>query len=514
MILAIGSNTTETHPIISLEVRKALTRGAKMAVIDPRRTEMAELADWHLPLRPGTNIALLNAIAKVIIDEQLYDRKFVEENTEGFEELRKGIASYAPAYAEEITGVPADLIIKTARAYAKAERATILYCMGVTQHNTGTANVMAVANLAMLCGHVGKPGTGVNPLRGQNNVQGACDMGGLPDVYTAYQKVSDPEARSRFSKAWKRNLPAEPGLTLGEIMEAASEGRIKGMYIMGENPVLSDPDSHHVEAALKNLDFLVVQDIFLTETARLADVVLPATTFAEKEGTFTNTERRVQMVRQAIKPVGNSRPDWWIIAEIGRRLGVDMEYDKPEQIFDEMRMLTPSYRGMTYARLNEHGLQWPCPSEDHPGTPILHVDGFIRGKGRFAVVEQIEPAETADEEYPLLLSTGRRLVHYHTGTMSRRSPALDMLMPSDFLEMNPEDARRLGIRDGDDVRVTSRRGEVIIKARVTDTIRPGTVFASFHFWEQAINRLTHTASDPVSKVPQLKVSAVRVDKVG
>lgn len=514
LIFVIGSNTSEAHPIIGLQINKALRRGAKLIVADPRRIELAEKAHWYLPLKPGTNIALINGMINVIIAEDLYDKEFVAERTEGFEEMKASVAKYTPEYVEEITGVPADLIREAARAYATTEKAMILYTMGITQHNTGTANVWALANLVMLTGHVGKPHTGLNPLRGQNNVQGACDMGGLPNVFPAYQPVTDPAAQEKFARLWGvDDLPAKPGLTVGEMMDAAAEGKIKAMYIMGENPMLSDPDLGHVEHALKNLEFLVVQDIFLTETARLAHVVLPAATFAEKDGTFTNTERRVQRVRKAIEPVGNSRPDWQIIAEIATRMGYPMTYSSAEEIFAEIRQAAPSYAGITYERLEKGGLQWPCPSEDHPGTPILHVGKFTRGKGKFHVVEYLPPAETPDAEYPFILTTGRRLQHYHTGTMTRRAKVLEEVYPEEHLEIHPDDACRLGIASGDLVRVTSRRGSITIKALVTERVTPGVVFTSFHFRENPINRLTVTDRDPVAKIPQLKACAVKVEKV-
>lgn len=511
-VFILGSNTTETHPIISLEVRKALNHGAKLIVADPRNIEFAQMADLHLRLKPGANIALINAICHVILAESLYDADFVSKRTEGFAALRECVRKYSPEYAEAITGVPAEQIREAARIYAGSKRAAILYTMGITQHNTGTHNVMALANLAMLCGHIGKPGTGVNPLRGQNNVQGACDMGGLPDVLTGYQKVAIPEVREKFARVWKRAIPSHRGLTIGEMFESAVAGKLKGMYILGENPVLSDPDADHVAEALKSLDFLVVQDIFLTETAELADVVLPGASFAEKDGTFTNTERRVQRVRKAIEPVGDSRADWEILIDLGRRLGLEMNYSSPEDIFKEICSLTPSYAGMSYERLDEKGLQWPCPNEEHPGTPILHTEFFSRGLGQFIPVEQEEASELADDEYPFILSTGRRLPHYHTGTMTRRSEALDGIYKEEYLEMNPVDAERLEISEGDLVRVSSRRGKIEIPARVSEVVSPGLVFTSFHFGEYAINRLTNPKRDPIAKIPQLKMCAVKIEK--
>lgn len=515
VLLVIGSNTTEAHPIIGVEMQKAVRRGATLFVVDPRRTEIAALAKEHLQIKPGANIPLLNALAYTIIEEGLWNREFVRERTEGFEEWAASLTNFKPELVENYVGVPAETIRQVARAYARAEKAAIFYTMGVTQHTSGTANVLAIANLALLCGHLGKPSSGVNPLRGQNNVQGACDMGGLPNVLPGYQSVTDEQVRLKFQQAWEVDyLPATPGLTVGEMLEAAHAGSIKGMFILGENPMLSDPDIKHVEEALKHLEFLVVQDIFLTETARLAHVVLPGASFAEKDGTFTNSERRVQRVRKAIEPIGGARADWQVLAEIGRRLGLKMDYSHPAEVMAEIARVTPSYGGISYERLEQGGLQWPCPSPDHPGTPILHVGKFSRGLGKFHAVDFTPPAELPDEEYPLVLNTGRRRTHYHTGTMTRRSRGLAEFMPADYLEIHPQDACRLGIVDGDLVKVVSRRGEITIKAKVTEMVRPGTVFTSFHFAESAANLLTNTARDPIAKIPELKVAAVRVEKIG
>ncbi len=513
-ILAIGTNTTETHPIIGLKVKKALRQGALLAVVDPRQTEIAQLADYHLQLNAGTDAALLNGFARVIIAEGLWNKEFVDTHTEGFALLRQAVEKYTPEYVEAITGVPAETIVHVARSYARAKNATILYTMGVTQHTTGTDNVLAVANLAMLCGHLGKKHSGIYPLRGQNNVQGACDMGALPDVYTGYQKVADENIRMKMAAAWNvPELPATPGLTVGEMFEQAAMGKIKAMYIVGENPLLSDADANHVKAALKKLDFLVVQDIFLTETAQLADLVLPAASFAEKSGTFTNTERRVQRVRQGIPPLGDAKPDWQIICLIAKALGYPMNYSSPKEIMQEIAALTPSYAGISYERLEKGSLQWPCPSADHPGTPILHQGGFMRGKGKFHPVEYRPPAEMPDEEYPLLLITGRRLPHYHTGTMTLRTNALEKQYGGDFLEINPTDAARLQLTDGDTVKVSSRRDAVTLSVKITDSIPAGTVFTSFHFPQVPINRLTNPQRDPIAKIPELKVCAVKVEKI-
>lgn len=512
-ILAIGTNTTESHPIISLKAKKAKRCGATLVVADPRRTEMAELANVHMQLKSGSDIALLNALANVIIAEELWNKDFVANRTEDFEALKDTVVKYTPEYAEQITGIAADTIREVARGYARAQNATILYTMGITQHICGTHNVFAVANLAMLCGHIGKESSGVNPLRGQNNVQGACDMGALPNVFTGYQAVTVDNNRAKFAKAWNvTELPAQPGLTVGDMLDKAGTGEVKAMYIMGENPVLSDPDSDHVAHALGKLDFLVVQDIFLTETAALADVVLPAASYAEKDGTFSNTERRVQRVRKAIDPVYNARADWQIICAVATAMGYPMQYPTTSDIFDEIASLTPSYAGISYARLEQGGIQWPCPNAEHPGTKYLHKDKFSRGLGKFNPVEYIPPAEMPDTDYPLVLSTGRRHFHYHTGTMTQRTGALEVHYGTEYLEINQADAAALGIVDGDKVRVTSRRGQVEVAVRVTDVVPQGLVFTSFHFPAVAINKLTNPAKDPVAKIPELKVCAVKVEK--
>lgn len=512
MLLVIGSNTTEAHPIIGIAMRRAVKfHGTKLIVIDPRRTELARIADIHLRPQPGTDVAYLNGLMNVIISEDLHDKQFIKERTEGFDELSETVKKYTPEYVEEISGIPADELRRTARLYATAEKAMIFYTMGITQHTTGTDNVMSVANLAMLTGNVGRESTGVNPLRGQSNVQGACDMGALPNVYTGYQSVTDESIRSKFEKAWKTGLSPKVGLTVVEMIHAAHEGKIKGMYVMGENPMLSDPDVNHVKEALENLDFLVVQDIFLSETAELADVVLPAASFAEKDGSITNTERRVQLVRKAIDPLGESRPDWEIICDLSTRMGYEMKYESPAQIMDEIAQLTPIYGGMSHGRLRGDGLQWPCPNKDHPGTKFLHQGRFSRGLGRFKAIEFRPPYEMPDEEYPLLLTTGRMLYHFHTGTLSRRSAGLNELNPEGTVEINPVDAAELGLEDGDMAEVESRRGKVVAKVRVTDRSPVGTVFMTFHFREAAANLLTVSALDPVAKIPEYKVCAVKVE---
>ncbi len=513
VILVTGSNTTEMHPVIGSFVKRAVRqRGAKLIVVDPRRIPLVNYADLWLAPKPGTDIAWINGMIHVILKEGLEDRQYILERTEGFDALKECVEAYTPERVEKITGIPSRLLIEAARIYAKAPAASILYAMGITQHTKGTDNVKALANLAMCCGNVGIANAGVNPLRGQNNVQGACDMGGLPNVFSGYQPVGDPQVREKMAKAWGvSRLPKNPGLTLMEMMQGALEGKIKGMFIMGENPMMSDPDLHHVEEALRRLDFLVVQDIFLTETGRLAHVVLSGASFAEKDGTFTNTERRVQRVRKAVDPPGQARQDWEIICDLSSRMGMAMSYEGPEEIMEEIRAVTPSYGGITYSRIEKVGLQWPCPTLDHPGTPFLHKDRFTRGRGLFHPVEYRPEPEEPDEEFPLCLSTGRILYHYHGGSMTRRSVGLAERAPTCEVEISPEDAEKLGIENGNRVRIRSRRGQIEAVARVTEKAVQGTVFVPFHFAEAAANLLTHSHLDPVSKIPGYKVCAVRVE---
>jgi formate dehydrogenase major subunit len=482
-------------------------------VVDPRRIKLVEHAHKYLRQNLGTDVAWINGMIYVIINEGLYDKKFVEERTENFAELKKVVEKYKPDYVEQITGIPARDLTEAARMFANAERGSILYCMGITQHTTGTDNVKSLANLAMVCGHLGIEGGGVNPLRGQNNVQGACDMGGLPNVFTAYQAVTDEAARKKLEAAWGvENLSAKPGLVVTDMIPKAHSGEIKAMYIIGENPLVSDADLSHVEESLKHLDFLVVQDIFLTETAKLADVVLPSSCFAEKDGTFSNTERRVQRVRKAVESPGETKDDWWITCEIGTRMGFEMKYQNSEEIFEEIRTVTPSYAGITYERINEEGIPWPCPNIEHPGTPILHIGKFTRGKGMLHAIEYIPPAEQADKEYPLYLTTGRLLYQYHTGTMTMKTEGLNERAPGTFVEISPADAAKLDLIDGQKVKVASRRGEIEANVKVSDKATSGTVFLPFHFATAAANRLTNSALDPVSKIPEFKVCAVKISK--
>lgn len=521
--LIIGSNTTEQHPVIGLNIRKAVREGAKLIVVDPRSTDLARRADIYLPIEPGGNIALLNGLAHIILKEGWEDKEFIASRTEGFDEWRAVVEKYTPERVSEITGVPAEDIVAAARLYAATKPAALVYAMGVTQHTSGHQGVQACANLQMLTGNMGIRGGGVNPLRGQNNVQGASDMGCLPDLFPGYQRVADEKARAKFAQAWGARFGDRPGLTIVEMLNAAEQGRVKALYVTGENPAMSDPDSQHVIHCLESLDFLVVQDIFLSETGRLADVVLPAASFAEKSGTFTNTERRVQLIRPAIDPPGEARPDWEIVADLARRtlqaLGrapdgpyAGWNYASPAQIMDEIAALVPAYGGIRYSRLERGGIQWPCPSPDHPGTPILHVGKFSRGLGKFNPVEYTPAAEMPDDRYPLILTTGRRLQHYHTGTMTRRVHGLNVLAPEELVEINARDAERLGIADGDWVRVESRRGVVKARAAVGERCKPGVVFMTFHFAEALGNVLTNPALDPVAKIPEYKACAVSIEK--
>lgn len=511
-IFVIGSNTTSSHPLVATRIYRAIAKGAKLVVADPRKIQLALKADVYVRQNLGTDVALLNGMMHVILKNNWHNQAFVEERCEGFEEFSKVIENYPPEKVSEITGVSADDIVKIAEYYAKAKAASIVYCMGITQHTTGVDNVKSLANLAMLTGNMGKESTGVNPLRGQNNVQGACDMGGLPNVYSGYQAVNVIDNQTKFENAWGAKLSDQIGLTIPFILSGLTEGKVKALYAVGENPMVSDPDVGHVKKALQKAELLVVQDIFLTPTAELAHVVLPGTSFAEKDGTFTNTERRVQLVRKAIEPVGEARADWEIIQDLSNRFGYEMKYESAEDIMREISSLTPSYGGITYQRLEGDGLAWPCPAKDHPGTKFLHKDKFARGLGLFHAIEYKPPAEVVDDEYPFWLSTGRVHVHYHTGTMTRVSPSLHAEMPEGSLEMHPEDGDRLGVRQGEKVKVASRRGEITARVILTDRVNPGVVFMPFHFAETCANLLTNPAHDPTAKIPEYKVCAVKVEK--
>jgi formate dehydrogenase alpha subunit len=514
--LIIGSNTSEGHPLIASRIMDAMEkRGAKLVVIDPRETQMARMADLYLRFRPGTDVAVLNGLMNVIIGEGLADEEYIAARTEGYEEMKALVEEYTPERVEQISGIPADGLREAARIYATNRPSAIIYAMGITQHTTGTDNVKSCANLAMLCGNVGVAGGGVNPLRGQNNVQGACDLGALANVYPGYQKVVSPEVQEKFRKAWGSTSDLNIGLTVTEMIDAAGDGRVRAIVVMGENPMVADPDVNHARHCLEQLEFLVVQDIFPSETAQLAHVVLPGASFVEKDGTYTATDRRIQRVRKAIEPIGDAKADWEIICLLAQQMGASgFDFPSPKEVMDEIAQLTPIYGGVSYERLEELGfLQWPVPALDHPGTPYLHKAKFSRGLGHFHALEFKEAAELTDEEYPLILTTGRLMFHWHTGTMTRRSEKLHQEVPEAYVEIHPDDATQIGLNGGKRVRVASRRGEIELGVRVTKRIRPGVVFIPFHFAEAAANALTIAALDPTAKIPEYKVCAVKIERV-
>jgi formate dehydrogenase alpha subunit len=524
-MLVIGTNTTEQHPVFGTKIRQAvLKRKVKLVVADPRRIELAEFAALHIRQRPGTDVPLLNGIMHVILKNGWEDQAFIAERTEGFEEFKAVVEQYTPQMASEMTGVPVEQLYQAAEILATNKPMAVMWAMGITQHITGVRNVMSLANLQMLLGNIGVPGGGVNPLRGQNNVQGACDLGGLPNVYPGYQTVTVEAARQKFETAWGVPLSDQVGMTVTEMIPAAGEGKVKALYILGEDPVLSDPDSAHIRHCLETCEFILLQEIFPTESSAYADILLPGVSFAEKDGTFTNTERRIQLVRKAIDPPGEARDDWWITSQLATRIlskgdrqvqggpHAGWYYQYPSDIMAEIAALTPSYGGVTYERLQRgERLQWPVPSVDHPGTPILHVGKFARGIGRFMPIEHLPPAELPDEQYPMILSTGRVLYHWHGGELTRRARGLLAVYKEPLIEVNPEDAERLRLNGNRRVRVTSRRGSIEAEAWITDRVPPGMVFANFHFPQAGANELTIAALDPVAKIPEYKVCAVKVE---
>jgi formate dehydrogenase alpha subunit len=516
VILVTGSNTTENHPVYGSRIKRAVRNGAKLIVVDPRRIELVEHATLWLQNLPGTDLAIFNGIMKVIIEENLLDKKFIEERTIDFEEVKKAVEKYTPDYVSKISNVQPEKIIEAARLYAKAKSAAIIYAMGITQHVSGTKNVISLANLAMATGNIGKQGSGVNPLRGQSNVQGAGDVGALPNTFPGYQSVSDEQMIKKFEKAWNvKNLSTNPGLTSVEMFNAMIDGKIKALFVMGENPVMSHPDSCHARKALESLEFFVDMDIFPNDTTRYADIILAASSGFEKDGIFTNTERRVQRVRQVLKPVGNSKPDWKILIELMKKMGYETDYASPSTIMDEIAQVTPIYAGISYERIGQKGLQWPCTSKDSDGTELLHKEKFSRsdGKGKFIPVEFTQPPELPDDEYPFYLSTGRILYHYHTGTMTRRVKELEDIRPKVEIEINPEDAKEVGISDGEVVRITSRRGSIEGQVKITLRSQKGLIFIPFHYAEAPANILTLAALDPIAKIPTFKVSAVKIEKI-
>jgi formate dehydrogenase alpha subunit len=510
VIFVLGHNTSENHPVIAGAIKRAVRGGVGLLVLDPRRTELTTLADVHLRPRGGTDVAVLNGLAHVILEEGLHNEAFIRGRTENFETFKASLAAYTPDRVEALSGVPADDLCRAARLYGTAQAAMMFHGMGMTQHTTGTDNVLAICNLALLIGHIGRPGTGVNPLRGQNNVQGACDMGVLPNVFPGYRPVTDEAARAELEAAWGRPLPSAPGLTLVEMTNAAHAGALRGMLLMGENPMVSDPDVNHVREALARLAFMVSLEIFLTETAAMADVVLPASGHFEKDGTTTNTERRVQWQTPVLPPPGQARRDWAILCDLSTRLGYPLMFPETARITRIIAEETPIYRGILPERLGPAGIQWPSWTPDHPGTPLLHRTRFTRGLGKFHPVSFRPAAELPNAEYPLLLNTGRVLEQWHTRSMTGRIPGLNLLAPEALLEMHPEDASALGIETGRRVAVSSRRGAVVARAVVTERTPPGSVFLAFHYAEAAANALTNAALDPASRIPEYKVCAVRV----
>lgn len=517
-IMLVGSNPEEAHPVVGMQIRAAVERGTKLIVVDPRNIGLARQADIHLKLRPGTNVAFSNGMCHVMIEEGLIDRAFIDERTEGFEDFQAMVADYTPERVGEICGISADDLRAAARMYATAGKAPIIYCLGVTEHSTGTEGVMSMSNMALCCGKLGRSGCGVNPLRGQNNVQGACDMGATPADFPGYQKLANPDVVAKFEEAWGVPLNRNKGMFATEVFHAASEGRIKGLFIFGEDQVRTDPDIHHVIRGLEALEFLVVDDLFLTETAKYADVVLPGRAYAEKEGTFSNTERRVQRVRKAVEAPGEAMPDTWIFTQIMRRMGYDQPELSPAEIMNEIASVTPSFAGISHERLDSsevrgRGLQWPCTGPDHPGTPIMHVGTFSRGKAAFSTAQYKQSTEVPDDEYPLMLTTGRILVHYNATAMTARTPGINAIQDSSFIEVNTADARELGIEDGARVRVLSRRGQIESTARVSDKTNPGETWMPFHFQDGNANWLTISSLDTICACPEYKVCAIKLERM-
>jgi formate dehydrogenase major subunit len=524
-LMVVGADASANHPVIAIRFRRAVARGARLVVVNPKRIELCDQADLWLRQRPGTDVALFNAIARVILHEDLGDPAFVAARTEGFEAWRAAVEPYTPEMAERVTGVPAADIVQAARWYGRPpfSGSCLVWGMGVTQHVNGTANAHALLNLSLVAGQLGRPGSGVSPLRGQNNVQGAGDAGCIPTNLPGYQRFDDPATLDRYERAWGIRPPDRPGLVVTDMVEGCLTGEIRAMYVVGENPLLSEPDLNHARKAMGQLDFLVVQDLFFHETAEMAHVFLPAAAFAEKEGTFTNSERRVQRVRQIVDPPGDTRPDWWIASQlaqrVARRLGRSAEgfaWPGASAIFDEMAGLVPFLGGISHARLDrEGGLQWPCPAPDHPGTRFLYAESFPRGKGKFVAVTQgVQAAEMPDPDYPYILNTGRLLYHWHGGTLTRRVEGLLALAPRLEVAIHPLDARRLRVREGDPLRVASRRGELEGFAHLTDAVRVGEIFVPFvRLAESAANFLTNSAHDPATKIPEYKVCAVRLERI-
>jgi formate dehydrogenase alpha subunit len=514
VLFLFGSNPTEAHPIVSLYLKEAMSNGAKLIVSDPRKTWMAQRADVWMNLKPGSNIALLNGLINVIIENGWENKEFIAKRTEDFAELKAKVAEYDLDRVEKLTGVTRDKIIESARAYSHADKAMIVYGLGVTEHRTGTENAMAIANLALVCGQIGRSSTGIMALRGQNNVQGASDLGPLPATLPGYQSVTDQKVRDKFEKAWGRKIKKEPGLKSIEMLDECVRGNFKGIFILGEDPAQTDPDLGHVRKALEAVDFLVVQDIFHTETTRFADVILPGASFAEKDGTFTNGERRIQRVRKAVSPVAGLA-EWEVICKLSTLMGYPMSYNSPAEIMDEIASLVPIYGGISYDRLEERGIQWPCPDKNHPGTTTLYTDLFSRANGlaAFMALDHQGSGEVPDDEYPLVLITGRVREHYNNGSMTRRCQGIAQVVPAERVEISPEDAEILGIQDRNWVTVSSRRGEVKVRAKVTSRSQQGSVFMTFHHQDALTNNLTSAHRDPITGTPEYKACAVRIDRI-
>lgn len=513
LIFIIGANPRENHPVIGAKIKQAKRNNSKLILADPREIDLSEDADVYMQVNVGANIALINGMIHVIISENLTDDRYIKEHTEGYEELKEMVKKYTPEMASQICGVAPEKIIEAARLYATSKASSIYYAMGITQFKTGTNAVISLSNLALITGQIGRPGTGINPLRGQNNVQGSCDMGAFPDTLPGYKSIKDETFRELYKKEWGAELPSEIGLTLTQMMNAAHHKDLKLLFVMGENPIVSDPDTKHIIQSLESLDFLVVQDIFMTETAKYADLILPALSFAEKDGTFTNTERKVQRVRAAIKGCGIAKPDWLIFTELMNEFGYDVHYDSPADVMDEMARLIPQYAGISYDRIEKEGLQWPVKDKNHPGTPILHVGGPMRGKGLIIPVEYDLPAESVDEKYPYVLTNGRNLYHYHTRTMTAKTEGLHKKSPDSYIEINPLTCKEIGVEDGDMVTVTSRVGTIKTRVVKTKKILKGTVFMPFHFAEGSANMLVGAgAIDGKSGQIELKLTTVSIEK--
>ncbi|AEE14671.1 formate dehydrogenase, alpha subunit [Thermodesulfobium narugense DSM 14796] len=516
VMFVIGSNTTESHPVIAQFIKEnKKKRGAKLIVCDPRSTDIARYADIFIQHYPGTDVLLLNAMAKIIIEKDLINKDFIDKYTEGFQELLKTLENCNLDDASKITGVSKSLIEDAAINYAKGPNSIIFYTMGITQHHVGVSNVLSIANLALITGHIGKPGNGINPLRGQANVQGACDVGVLPDVYTGYQKVTDESVRRKFEEHWKVKLPKNIGFAVSQFSDLIFKGKIKALYIMGENPLVTEPDVKHAKESFEKLEFLAVQDIFLSETAQMADVVFPAKAAYEKFGTFTNTERRVQLIKPAKNPSSSVKDDWKIICEIAKRAGYPMDYKGEEEIWEEIRNVTPSLKGISYKRLEENSIQWPCPEEEHPGTQILHLNGNFKRPNKKALISSVTfqpPSEIPDMNFPYILTTGRILYHYHSRNETRRVKVLEEFVPENFVEINPEDAKEIGVKEKDLVKIKTRRGEIVVRAKISAKPKKGVIFLSFHFSETNANILTINALDPEAKIPEYKACACAVEK--